>query len=71
MEFFKTGGKVLPLASTPRRMNDSHINIGPIGCQLSNLTVFTTNANPEFAETVLQDNQPFSLQATVKFSGPG
>ena len=52
-------------------MSDSHINVGPIGCQLSNLTVFTTNAKPEFSETALQDHQPFSLQVTVEFSGPG
>ena len=52
-------------------MSDSHVNVGPIACRLSNLTVFTINANPAFSETVLQDNQPISLAVTVEFSGPG
>lgn len=52
-------------------MSDSHINIGPIGCQLSNLTASAISAKSEFAETRLPNNQPFSLQVTVELSGPG
>ena len=52
-------------------MSDSHINIGPIGCQLSNLTASAIGTESEFAETRLPSNQPFSLQVTVDFSGPG
>lgn len=52
-------------------MSDCHINIGPIGCQLYNLTASAISAKSEFAETRLPNNQPFSLQVTVEFSGPG
>ena len=52
-------------------MSDSHVNVGPIGCQLYNLTVFTANTKSAFPETVLQPHQPFSLKVTVEFSGPG
>jgi hypothetical protein len=52
-------------------MSDSHVNVGPIACQLSSLTVFTTNASTASSETVLQGNQPFSLTVTVEFSGSG
>lgn len=52
-------------------MSDSKINVVPIICHLSNLTVFTTDANSASPNTVLQGNQPFSLKVTVEFSGPG
>ena len=52
-------------------MSDSHINIGPIGCQLFNLTASAFSANSGFSETRLPNDQPFSLQVTVEFSGPG
>ncbi len=52
-------------------MSDSHINVVPIDCRLSNLTVFTTDANQEFPDTILQSHQPFSLKVTVEFLGPG
>ncbi|MEB3314397.1 MAG: hypothetical protein VKL98_09655 [Cyanobacteriota bacterium] len=52
-------------------MSESYVNIGPIACRLSNLIVSTDNGNPDFSATVLQGNQPFSLQVTVGFSGPG
>ena len=52
-------------------MSESYVNIGPISCRLSNLIVSTDNGNPDFSATVLQGNQPFSLQVTVEFSGPG
>jgi hypothetical protein len=52
-------------------MSDSQINVLPIACRLSNLTVFTTDADAEFPNTVLKDNQPFSLKVMVEFFGPG
>ncbi|MGA7934186.1 MAG: hypothetical protein WCA35_11615 [Kovacikia sp.] len=52
-------------------MSGSQINVVPIACCLSNLTVFTTDANLVLPNTVLQGNQPFSLKVTVEFSGPG
>lgn len=52
-------------------MSESHVNVGPIACQLSDLTVFTANSAPALSETILQGNQPFSLQVTVEFSGSG
>lgn len=52
-------------------MSDSKINVVPIACHLSNLTVFTTDASEILSSTVLQGNQPFSLKVTVEFSGPG
>ncbi|MBD2464758.1 hypothetical protein H6G89_27530 [Oscillatoria sp. FACHB-1407] len=52
-------------------MSGSQINVVPIACCLSNLTVFTTDANSVFPNTILQSNQPFSLKVTVEFSGPG
>jgi hypothetical protein len=52
-------------------MSESPVNVGPIACQLSNLTVFTANAQTAFSETVLQGYQPFSLKVTVEFSGSG
>ncbi|GEM_PF-1984515 len=55
----------------PTRMSNSKINVVPIACHLSNLTVFTTDDNPVLPNTVLQDSQSFSLKVTVEFSGPG
>ena len=71
MEFRPSGRLLALLASTHGPMNDSHINVGPIACRLSQLTVFTNDANPPFSETVLQSHQPFSLKVIVEFSGPG
>jgi hypothetical protein len=52
-------------------MSVSQINVVPITCCLSNLTVFTTDAESVLPNTVLQSNQPFSLRVTVELSGPG
>lgn len=52
-------------------MSESHVNVGPIACQLSDLTVSTANSASSLSETILQGNQPFSLQVTVEFSGSG
>lgn len=52
-------------------MSESHVNVGPITCQLSELKVSVANAPAAFSETILQGNQPFSLQVTVEFSGSG
>jgi len=52
-------------------MNGSQISIVPVACRLSNLTVFTEDADLDFPSTILKDNQPFSLKVTVEFLGPG
>ena len=52
-------------------MSDSHINVGPITCQLSELISFIPGTKPAFAETILQADHPFSLQVNVNFAGPG
>jgi hypothetical protein len=52
-------------------MSDSKINVVPIVCRLSNLTVITTDASQTWPSTILQGSQPFSLKVTVEFSGPG
>jgi hypothetical protein len=52
-------------------MSDPKINVVPIACCLSDLTVLTTDVSPTWPNTVLQGSQPFSLRVTVEFSGPG
>lgn len=52
-------------------MSDSQINVVPIACRLSNLTVGATDSNSILPNTVLQGGQPFSLKVTVEFLGPG
>lgn len=50
-------------------MNEAQINIAPLTCQLTDLVAFTTD--PEVAETILAQDKPFALKATVNFSGSG
>ncbi len=52
-------------------MKGTQVNVVPITCNLSNLTVFTTNPDIEYPETILQQDKPFSLRVTVEFGGPG
>lgn len=52
-------------------MSDSHVNISPIECRLSCLTVFTNNTPTTFPDTILQGRHSFSLQVTVEFLGSG
>lgn len=52
-------------------MSDSYINVVPIACRLSDLTVETVGAGQPSSETILQGDQPFSLKVTVEFSGSG
>lgn len=52
-------------------MKGSHVQIAPINCNLSHLTVFTTVSDLEHPETILDQHEPFSLQVMVEFGGPG
>lgn len=52
-------------------MKGTQVNIAPITCQLCNLTVFTTDPEAEYPETILRQVEPFSLQVTVEFGGSG
>lgn len=52
-------------------MKGSHVQVAPINCNLSNLTVFTTASNGEHPETILHQHESFSLRITVEFGGSG
>jgi hypothetical protein len=52
-------------------MKGTQANAVPITCKLSNLCVFTTDPDAEYPETILNQNEPFSLRVTVEFSGTG
>jgi hypothetical protein len=52
-------------------MKGSHVQVAPINCNLSNLTVFTTVSEGEHPETILHQHESCSLQVTVEFEGSG
>jgi hypothetical protein len=52
-------------------MKGSHVQVAPINCNLSNLTVFTTVSEGEHSETILHQHESFSLQVKVEFGGSG
>jgi hypothetical protein len=52
-------------------MKGTQVNVAPITCKLSNLTVFTTDPDAEYPETILSQDEPFSLGVTVEFGGSG
>jgi hypothetical protein len=52
-------------------MSNSQVNVVPIQCRLSNLIVSPTDGDPTASETILQEDQPFSLKVTVEFLGSG
>lgn len=52
-------------------MKGTQVNVAPITCKLSNLTVFTSDPNTQCPEMILGLDEPFSLQVTVEFGGPG
>lgn len=52
-------------------MQESQISIAPITCYLSSLTVFTTDPETDYPETILKQKEPFQLRVTVAFGGPG
>lgn len=49
----------------------TQVNIAPISCNLSNLTVFTPNSHTAYPEMILRQDESFSLRVTVEFAGPG
>lgn len=52
-------------------MKGSHVQVAPINCTLSNLTIFTTSPDTEHPKTILHQHESFSLQVTVEFGGCG
>ncbi len=52
-------------------MKGTQANAVLITCKLSNLCVFTTDPDAEYPETILNQDEPFSLRVTVEFSGTG
>jgi hypothetical protein len=52
-------------------MKATQVIVAPITCNLSNLTVFTTEPNAEYPDSILQQDEAFSLQVTVELAGPG
>lgn len=50
-------------------MNQTHVTIAPIACNLSHLIVFTPKV--EMAETILRQDEPVALRVTVEFSRSG
>lgn len=52
-------------------MQDSQISIAPITCRLSHLTVFATEPETDYPETILKQKEPFQLRVMVAFGGPG
>ncbi len=52
-------------------MKGTQVNVAPITCKLSNLTVFTTDPDAEYPETILSQEQSFQVRVTVEFGGPG
>jgi hypothetical protein len=51
-------------------MKGTQINIAPITCNLSHLTLFTTDSNAE-PETILRQDEAFQVQVRVSFGGAG
>lgn len=52
-------------------MKGTQVHIAPITCKLSNLTVFATDPNTEYPDTILRQDESFSLRVSVEFGGPG
>jgi hypothetical protein len=52
-------------------MKATQVIVAPITCNLSNLTVFTTHPNTEYPDSILQQDEAFSLQVRVELAGPG
>lgn len=51
-------------------MKGTQVNIAPITCKLSDLIIFTTDANA-VSETILRQDDPFQVQVRVEFGGAG
>ena len=52
-------------------MEGCQVNVAPITCKLSKLTVCTADPNEEYQNAILQQDESFSLRVTVEFGGPG
>jgi hypothetical protein len=50
-------------------MNSGQVNIAAIACRFSDLIAFTTN--PDLAETIFSEAEPFGLRVAVEFGGGG
>lgn len=52
-------------------MKGTQVYVSPITCKLSNLTLFTTQANADYPETILVQDESFQVRVTVEFGGSG
>ena len=52
-------------------MKSTQGRIVPFACLFSDLTLFAQDANGTLPDTLLKEEQPFSLQASVEFVGSG
>lgn len=52
-------------------MKGTQISVAPVTCKLSNLTLFTTEPNAEYPETILVQDESFQVRVTVEFGGSG
>ena len=51
-------------------MKDTQIQVAPITCKLSDLSVFT-DPDAEYPETIFRQEQSFQVRITVEFGGSG
>ena len=52
-------------------MNSTQASIVPFTCRLCDLTIFAQNSDRTTSDTILKQDQSFSLQALVEFVGSG
>lgn len=52
-------------------MKGTQVSVAPITCQLSNLTVFTTEADAEYSDIIIKQDESFAVSVTVQFVGSG
>lgn len=52
-------------------MKGTQVNVAPITCKLSNLTLFTPDSDTRYPNIILKDDESFQVQVTVEFGGAG
>ncbi|MFB8787831.1 MAG: hypothetical protein U7123_03075 [Potamolinea sp.] len=52
-------------------MKSTQVNIAPIACELSHLSVFTTDPNTESQNTILREDEAFQVRVTIEFGDSG
>lgn len=51
-------------------MKGTQVNVAPITCKLSDITIFTTDPNAD-SESILRQDEAFQVQVRVEFGGAG